>query len=182
MASSVRPPNTAHWGVFCAFGAVVVIRSRRPGALLAFALFALTVASPASAQTLKRHVPKSHSVGTSSPVSVSQTTTTLPPTNTLTQARTTTPYTGTIPPTPAPVVNAGKPVTTTTVSVVGDVTTTKTKTETVTTTIACTGCTTTDSSTYTGIIETTGTQTVATQTSVPPPPRASLPVPPEKVK
>ena len=120
MASSVRPPNSAHWGAFCAFGAVVVIRSRRPGALLAFALFALTVASPASAQTLKRHVPKAHSVGTSSPVSVSQTTTTLTPTNTVTQATTTTPYTGTIPPTPAPVVNAGKPVTTTTISVVGD--------------------------------------------------------------
>ena len=169
------------------------MRSRRSAALLPFALFALTVASPASAQTLKRHVPKVHSVGTSSPVSVSQTTTTLPPTNTVTQATTTTPYTGTIPPTPAPVVNAGKPVTTTTVSVVGDVTTTtsttKTKTETVTTTIACTGCTTTDSSTYTGIIEitvttsvlSTGTQTVVTQSSVPPPPHASLPpVPPEK--
>ena len=172
------------------------MRSRHSAALLPFALFALTVASPASAQTLKRPVPKVHAVSTSSPVSVSQRTTTLPPTNTVTQATTTTPYTGTIPPTPAPVVNAGKPVTTTTVSVVGRVTTTtsttKTTTETVTTTIACTGCTTIDSSTYTGIIETTvttsvlstGTQTVATQTSVPPPPHASLPapVPPEKVK
>jgi hypothetical protein len=170
--------------------------SRHSAALLPFALLALTAASPASAQTLKRPVPEVHAVSASSPVSVSQTTTTLPPTNTVTQATTTTPYTGTIPPTPAPVVNAGKPVTTTTVSVVGRVTTTtsttKTTTETVTTTIACTGCTTIDSSTYTGIIETTvttsvlstGTQTVATQTSVPPPPHASLPapVPPEKVK
>jgi hypothetical protein len=172
------------------------MRSRRSAALLPFTLFALTVASPASAQTLKRPVPKVHAVRTSSPVSVSQTTTTLLPTNTVTQATTTTPYTGTIPPTPVPVVNAGKPVTTTTVSVVGGVTTTtsttKTTTETVTTTVACTGCTTIDSSNYTGIIETTvttsvlstGTQTVATQTSVPPPPHASLPapVPPEKVK
>jgi hypothetical protein len=62
----------------------------------------------------------------------------------------------------------------------------------VTTTIACTGCTTIDPSTYAGVIETTvttsvlttGTQTVATQTSAPPPPHASASTPaqPEKAK
>jgi len=170
------------------------MRPRHSAALLPFALFALMAASQASAQLRKHPAPKVHAVTTSSPVNVSQTTTTLPPTNTVTQATTTTPYTGTIPPTPAPVVNAGKPASTTTVSVVGGVTTTtsttKTTTETVITTIACTGCTTIDPSTYAGIIETTvttsvlttGTQTVATQTPVPQPPHASLPapVPPEK--
>jgi hypothetical protein len=170
------------------------MRPRHSAALLPFALFALMVASQASAQLRKHPAPKVHAVTTSSPVNVSQTTTTLPPTNTVTQATTATPFTGTIPPTPAPVVNAGKPVSTRTVSVVGGVTTTtsttKTTTETVITTIACTGCTTIDPSTYGGIIETTvttsvlttGTQTVATQTPVSPLPHASLPapVPPEK--